>query len=44
MKFIQQSSFKQHTDENRAKLKQSIMENGFILPFNVWYETFNGIH
>jgi len=36
LQFIQQPDFKQHTDENREKLKQSIKDNGFILPFNVW--------
>lgn len=38
MQFIQDGSFKEHTAESKAKLKESLIENGFALPFNVWLD------
>lgn len=36
LQFIQQNEFKDLTDVDRAKLKQSLVQNQFVEPFYVW--------
>lgn len=38
LQFIQQEGFKEHSTIDKNRLKKSLLENGFALPFNVWVD------
>ncbi len=43
LKYIQQEGFKEFTEQNRQKLKASLLANDFLEPFYVWHSS-DGIY